>query len=512
MEHLHSTGKNFQNKGTLKKESEKKNEEYIPVEAIRSSSSIVVTTKLAVKNTTTGGSILQTMKSEPKYVRDAIGRIKFNQKQMSRLKITWHTGIKLTAATDGGLGDDIGSSGYILVFEGEEDPILTGYSAEKTPFHTMESTREELMAMLAIEYIVNIFVRQWGVPKNIMDLTIITDKESAKIARDDKEAPKLGSKKYIRPNIELKLEIKRVEKITRGIQRITKWTKSHVSNEKLEADYESRLNNMADKLATKGRERVIKGEKMAAQHHSYPGAVVTLKMGGHAVLNSVAKTTKKWAHHRSTKIYLKEKYNWDTETFELINWNAQKMALDGLTWGQQIVVMKLIHRWLPTNDRKKKFNPTEVDLCTACGEVETQAHMFRCTESKSARTRKLAWAKLKKDLKGKVHDTVLQHMWYGLSGIFGGEKTEIGPVYDDIDSKLLQCHERQSKIGWEHLFYGRSAKEWLVVNKLLMERDKQKNLNQQEFVNYWWKLSGNSVLQYGRNKMRTNMVINSQCH
>jgi len=96
---------------------------------------------------------------------------------------------------------------------------------------------------------------------------------------------------------------------------------------------------------------------------------------------------------------------------------------------------------IKTNYRKNKFNDIEVDLCNACGEVETQAHMLRCTEYKAVMTRKLAWSHLKKELKGKVHETIIQHMWYGLSGIFGGEQTEMGPVYDDTDSKLLKYHE-----------------------------------------------------------------------
>ena len=81
--------------------------------------------------------------------------------------------------------------------------------------------------------------------------------------------------------------------------------------------------------------------------------------------------------------------------------------------------MELIHRWLPTNARKKKFDKNEEERCKACRGVETQAHMFRCTEIKANKTRTLAWKHLKRELKGKLHDTVIQHMWYGLSGVLG---------------------------------------------------------------------------------------------
>ena len=159
----------------------------LPVEAIRSSSGILVVTKLPNQQGLRKKTILETMKMKPKHVRDAIGRIKFNKQLMAKMKILWHTGINLIAAIDGAFGDEIGSSGYVLVFQGEETPILSGYAAEMTPFNTMESTREELMAMLAIEYVILILERVWGTPKQKIKLTIITDSESAKIARDDEE-------------------------------------------------------------------------------------------------------------------------------------------------------------------------------------------------------------------------------------------------------------------------------------------------------------------------------------
>jgi len=67
-------------------------------------------------------------------------------------------------------------------------------------------------------------------------------------------------------------------------------------------------------------------------------------------------------------------------------------------------------------------------------------------------------------------------MWYGLSGVLGGEIHEVGPVYDTIEQKLLICHEKQTKIGWDHLVYGRIAKDWIEINKLLQQRDSGKVL------------------------------------
>ena len=43
-------------------------------------------------------------------------------------KEEWEDGLSIITATDGGLGNKIGSCGYIIVFDGEEKPTIQGYA------------------------------------------------------------------------------------------------------------------------------------------------------------------------------------------------------------------------------------------------------------------------------------------------------------------------------------------------------------------------------------------------
>ena len=47
--------------------------------------------------------------------------------------------------------------------------------------------------------------------------------------------------------------------------------------------------------------------------------------------------------------------------------------------------------------------------------LETKAHVLQCEEIKMKNSRKIAWDTLK-NVKNKVHPTILKHMWYGLGG------------------------------------------------------------------------------------------------
>ena len=118
----------------------------------------------------------------------------------------WNQKVSLIAATDGGLGNDIGSSGYLILFDGEEIPIIEGWRGEMTRFENMASTREELIGLLAVEYIMQILVEMWGTPPNIIQLDFVVDSEPAIEARN-KPVKGIDSKSTMRPNQEVLMEL-----------------------------------------------------------------------------------------------------------------------------------------------------------------------------------------------------------------------------------------------------------------------------------------------------------------
>ena len=136
---------------------------------------------------------------------------------------------------------------------------------------------------------------------------------------------------------------------------------------------------------------------------------------------------------KTTREYLQEKYSWDENVFNTVDWKIHGRALSRLSWRKRLIVTKLIHRWLPVNYKLFKYRAADDDKCKACGAVETQFHMFGCQCNTNINTRKLAWAEFSKATEKIMHEMTRVHMWYGLAEVFGGCHPEEGPVYDGVE-------------------------------------------------------------------------------
>ena len=83
------------------------------------------------------------------------------------------------SATDGGLKDSIGTSSYGLFFPGECKAILAGFAGEFQPKDYASSTRQELLGQLGVEYWLEELSQRWGIPRNGLELTLITDSQAS---------------------------------------------------------------------------------------------------------------------------------------------------------------------------------------------------------------------------------------------------------------------------------------------------------------------------------------------
>ena len=167
--HKLKNGRSYEGRGELNNSELK----TVPVRAIKSSIGIIVNRVIKRPEQVKAGSLTEILESKKDYIRNTIGVLLINQEKLEQLRKKWDEGVNIIIATDGGLGDDIGSSGAAWVFEGEEHSIMRHYTAEESIFQTMESTREELLAMLAVEFILDAMAELWGVPELGLRILIV---------------------------------------------------------------------------------------------------------------------------------------------------------------------------------------------------------------------------------------------------------------------------------------------------------------------------------------------------
>ena len=390
-------------------------------------------------------SILQ---NRDKYVKQVIGYMPAAI-QFEELVTAWHDPSPIIVATDGGLKGSIGTHGYVMVQDGSTDLLVSGFGAEKAMEGTLTSTREELIAMLAIQYLINIFQEWIGCPKN-GEFIVITDSEAAKTIRG-REIASYDSAVFLKQEMDVEMEIRRMEKLSKLEKMEIIWTKSHVDGVS-DNPYYSALNEMADQLATKAREGVIKKTIKQQIYHLFPGNKIALSINGYLVHNNRKSIIRRECHQAALKQYLINKFEWEERTFQMIEWTSFGRALKSYKETARPGLIKYIHGWQFRNRQKRKFGLAtlegSVEKCPWCNEEEEVGHEFKCTSATMTRARKAGWRTLKRRMAKCTTQEVLHKLWLGFHSVTENHAPESGQKYTTEEVRAASAFDEQTRIGW----------------------------------------------------------------
>ncbi len=158
--------------------------------------------------------------------------------------------------------------------------------------------------------------------------------------------------------------------------------------------------------------------------------------------------------------YLETKHDWTQDDSSKVNWNAIKLAMKHVKPTERRNLQKFLHNWLPyrASHRRGKISHEET-LCPSCQLAsENHWHFLECTNQK----REEMYQSLLKDLKQmhvqQIVDLTLHYLLQaGLHGI--RTATQI-PEANETFPELEDLHYRQSRLGWEQLFYGWISVTW----------------------------------------------------
>ena len=122
----------------------------VPVQVIESSQYLVIMEEDKAQEQMSNESSSTAL---TEYTNRVLGKVRENNQKVQQLQEVWTTTkCKIICAMDGGLKNKIGSSGYALYLPNDEEPFAYGYATEYQPSESASSTRQELLAQLAVEY------------------------------------------------------------------------------------------------------------------------------------------------------------------------------------------------------------------------------------------------------------------------------------------------------------------------------------------------------------------------
>jgi hypothetical protein len=177
--------------------------------------------------------------------------------------------------------------------------------------------------------------------------------------------------------------------------------------------------------------------------------------------------------------YLKTRNDWaDEDTVEDVDWTAYGRAIKRVEWKQQVLIVKQLHRLLPTADRLHKFKQQSHDRCKLCNQTETNDHLFQCPERGQWRAEFLV--KLRKHLTSfrtaaDIKTTIIANMTAWLNGEAGTAE-----------------YSFQDRIGWRCFIRGfvsvgfSEAQEALYRHQKLSQKEFSGSLWSQRLVEFLW--------------------------
>ena len=154
---------------------------------------------------------------------------------------------------------------------------------------------------------------------------------------------------------------------------------------------------------------------------------------------------------------LMQRNNWTEDTFEDIDWEAYRRALNRHD-KHRTSLIKYHHGILPVGKRANQYDnkyPATRPSCIA--PLETQEHLHRCPSRHQWRTKCLQDIRTKL-IKLDTHPEMVDLFSAGLAAVLQGETSDTIQVPQGME----EIAEAQAAIGWDQILKGRIAMGWSV--------------------------------------------------
>jgi hypothetical protein len=131
---------------------------------------------------------------------------------------------------------------------------------------------------------------------------------------------------------------------------------------------------------------------------SAPNFAIRRLHDGSTITSKLNKTMSKVLHSPNFVKYMQKKHGWTHTVFDQIHWDAHELAFKWHTKNSQVMITKIIHNLVNTNQQNHKYYGKS-PLCPSCNlEVETLPHVLSCQSPGASKSRAQALSVLQADL------------------------------------------------------------------------------------------------------------------
>ena len=247
----------------------------------------------------------------------------------------------------------------------------------------------------------------------------------------------------------------------------------------------------------------VDADRLAGKYNQEHGASRPFSLlapnTGALLMTEEGTLTSKFEHELRTRstgpaleAYIREKNQWDHNTFDAVNWEAHGKAVKA-TSHKRVHLTKFLHEALPTHHRANLLDNgnRKCVACRACD--ETTDHIFRCPAASRAEWRVTFRQSIESFHEAYQTHPLLRHLFReSLDQWMNPDSPDaVSPVLFPLEVRVLI--QKQNNIGWRQILRGRFSREWQRIQNNYYMTHKRKSLFkrtgerwQQQFISVIW--------------------------
>jgi len=147
--------------------------------------------------------------------------------------------------------------------------------------------------------------------------------------------------------------------------------------------------------------------------------------------------------------------------------NPSEQGLSKFSDHFRVTVVKMMHWWLPANDKCMQQLQEETTFCPRCKAAnETQDHVFLCNQPDAVKTREAAWCSFILTMKNTmatvpdIKDQWDRHRWFFLKLAPAQQRHWVTPPSAWMQMLINKAVREQNKIGWNIFIRGFCTVSW----------------------------------------------------
>jgi len=190
-----------------------------------------------------------------------------------------------------------------------------------------------------------------------------------------------------------------------------------------------------------------------------PTAQPHLRIGGKIICRKVHCCLRHQIATPTYYSYLQKKFTWNSHELTHIHWMILGSSLDSFNPSDQRCLVHFLNGKLPLHDFKAHPHLGS-HLCPSCQrEPEDKRHFLQCNQPEQTAKFEEMKANLTTLTQNMgLHPCLATSLWLGLRTIRNG--SNYPDIIQDLPYPLQGAIQKQSRLGWDQLYYGRITTTW----------------------------------------------------